>query len=67
MKLKCKACGNTERFIGWQPASGSAHVLVDGDGDFVSDVGDPVDDLWWDEPEGPWQCAKCDSKEVEEE
>ena len=68
MKLKCKACGNTERFLGWQSveADGPAPVFVDGQGEYQGDVDQSHDYLEWHRPEGPWKCSECDSEDIEE-
>lgn len=68
MKLKCKACGNTEQFLGWQSVeSEPAPVYVDGEGEYQDDVDHSHDYLVWQRPEGPWKCNQCGSEDIEED
>lgn len=66
MRLKCKHCGNTERFIGWQSVNDGLRVYVNAEGDFVDELEDPHD-LQRSLPEGPWQCDECNSEDVEDD
>lgn len=58
MSLKCKACGNDERFL----ESISATVPCNSDGQYglLSDA----DDIW---SEGDYSCTNCGSRDIAEE
>jgi len=68
--LRCRVCGNTERFIAYRECHGVIRVVVDGDGRWQDDLppdrhGVHESSLEWDGPQGPYQCAKCLNPVVE--
>jgi hypothetical protein len=71
MKLKCLKCGNDWKFYGEQRVYGTVLVIVDGKGNFLRNDTDDgqldTSSLDANNPVGPWICALCESKNVEEQ
>jgi hypothetical protein len=69
MKLKCRDCGNADKFYGYADGSVEEPAEVEG-GDaqhwqFRDEYA--AEELMWEQwAHGPWICANCDSENVEE-